>query len=75
MAVDANGNVYGADAANNAVGEVPPGCLTSECVIPLGGGFDYPEGVAVDGPNIYVADQHSSAVKDVSPGAALPPIV
>ena len=71
VAVDANGNVYGADAANNAVGEVPPGCLTSECVIPLGGGFDYPEGVAVDGAgNIYVADQHSSAVKEMPPGCA-----
>ena len=32
----------------------------------LGGGFNYPQGVAVDGAgNVYVADLGNSAVKEI----------
>ena len=45
----ARGNVYVADYGNNAVKEMPAGCASSSCVTTLGGGFNYPQGVAVDG--------------------------
>jgi sugar lactone lactonase YvrE len=71
VAVDASGNVYVADAFNNAVKEIPANCITgandSSCVQTLGGGFRQPGGVAVDASgNVYVADQNNSAVKEIS---------
>ena len=37
----------------------------------LGGGFNYPYGVAVDGSgNVYVADYGNSAVKEMPAGCA-----
>ncbi|HVT97805.1 MAG TPA: choice-of-anchor D domain-containing protein [Acidobacteriaceae bacterium] len=67
-AVDAAGNVYVADTANDLVKQIPPGCSSSACVKTLGGGFDSPMGVAVDGSgNIYVADEGNDAVKVMSP--------
>jgi len=59
VAVDSSGNVYVADTGNYAVKEVPAGCVSSSCVIILGGSstFTEPFGVAVDGSgNVYVAD-------------------
>jgi hypothetical protein len=61
--VDASGNVFVADEgtgySGSAVYKIPPGCVTSSCVITLGGGFTFfePAGVAVDGNgNVFVAD-------------------
>ncbi len=40
--------------------------VTAGGTIPLGGGFNFPFGVAVDGSgNVYVADQGNSAVKEI----------
>jgi sugar lactone lactonase YvrE len=71
VAVDGSGNVYFADAFNNAVDEMPPGCASSNCVKTLGGGFLFPSGVAVDGSgNVYVADYGNEAVKEIPGGCA-----
>jgi sugar lactone lactonase YvrE len=70
VAVDGSGNVFVADYGNNAVYEIlagtggaPAGTVnSSSTVITVGGGFDNPSGVAVDGSgNLFVAD--SSGVK------------
>jgi sugar lactone lactonase YvrE len=71
VAADASGNIYVADANNNAVEEMPAGCASSSCMTELGGGFNGPEGVAVDGSgNVYVADTSSSEVKEMPAGCA-----
>ena len=71
VTADASGNTYVADYSNNAVKEIPAGCVSSSCVVTLGGGFDEPWRVAVDGGgNIYVADYGNNAVKKMPPGCA-----
>ena len=68
VAVDGRGNVFVADADNNAVKEIlAPGYTT---VNTLGGGFSRPIGVAVDGNgNVFVADYDNNAVKEIlAPG-------
>jgi hypothetical protein len=56
---------------NNAVKEMPAGCASSSCVTTLGGGFNFPFGVAVDGSgNVYVADTDNNAVKEMPAGCA-----
>src|SRR5579859_649018 len=66
VAVDGSGNIFVGDTQNNAVKEIPTGCLTSSCVKILAGGFYAPEGVAVDGSgNVFVADLNNSAVKEI----------
>jgi streptogramin lyase len=68
VTVDGSGNVYLADAGNNAVKEIPSGCATSSCVTTLGGGFSSPATVAQDGfGNLYVADSGNHAVKQIPP--------
>src|SRR5271157_4079112 len=65
VAVDGSGNVYVADAGNNAVKEIlAAGGYTR--VNTLGSGFSKPNGVAVDGSgNVYVADAGNNAVKEI----------
>ena len=61
--------VFVADAKNNAVKEIPPGCVADSCVTTLGGGFLFPTGVAVDrSGNVFVADEGDNAVKAIPPG-------
>ena len=63
IAVDGLGNVYVADAGNNAVKKIS----TNNTVTILGGGFSNPSGVAVDAlGNVYVADAGNNAVKKIS---------
>ena len=48
--------------------EIPAGCASASCVKTLGGGFNFPMGVAIDGSgNLYVADEGNGAVKEMSP--------
>ncbi len=69
VAVDGSGDVFVADSGNNAVKEIPPGCVTSSCVKTLGAGFDLPNAVAVDGSgDVFVADSGNSAVQEIPPG-------
>jgi hypothetical protein len=66
VAVDGSGNVFVADTYNNAVKEIPPGCLSFSCINTLGSGFAYPWDVTVDGSgNIFVADYAHNAVKEI----------
>jgi sugar lactone lactonase YvrE len=61
--------VYIADSFNNAIKELPSGCFSASCVITLGGGFSFPQGVAVDeNGNVFVADYENQAVKEMPPG-------
>ncbi len=66
VAVDGSGNAFVADYRNNAVKEIPYGCVTTSCVKTLGNGFYQPSGVALDASgNVYVADSGNSAVKEI----------
>jgi len=76
VAVDGDGNVFVADALNNAVKKIPVGCTDPSCVIALGGGFSYPEGVAVDGyGNVFVGDSGHMEVKKIPVGCTDPSCV
>lgn len=69
IAVDDAGNLYVADTGNNAVEEIPIGCLSSSCVIAMSGGFNGPKGVVVDDRgNVFVADTGNNAVKEIPAG-------
>jgi len=71
VAVDASGNVYVADAGNNAIKEMANTCTSSSCVSMLGSGFSNPGGVAVDGGgNVYVADTGNNAIKEMPAGCS-----
>jgi len=62
-AVDAAGNVYVADKANNSIKKIPVGGGTP---ISIGTGFSGPAGVAVDAAgNVYVADQGHNLIKKI----------
>jgi streptogramin lyase len=68
VAVDGGGNAFVADAGNNAVKEIKPGCTAANCVTTLGSGFSSPAGVAMDwGGNVLVADTGNNAVKQITP--------
>jgi streptogramin lyase len=70
VAVGGNG-IYVADAGDDEIDEMSPLCRTSRCVTTLVGGFNYPDGVAVDGSgNIYVSDAGNNAVKEMALGCA-----
>ena len=61
VAVDAAGEVYVADANNNAVKKIVGSTVTT-----LGSGFNGPTGVAVDAAGaVYVADASNNAVKKI----------
>ncbi|MFP5042564.1 YCF48-related protein [Parasediminibacterium sp. JCM 36343] len=62
VAVDAAGNIYVADQANNAVKKI----ATNGTITTLGSGFNTPTGVALDAAgNVYVADYGNSMLKKI----------
>jgi len=78
VALDNDGNVYAADAANNAIRKITPqGVVTT-----LAGGtsgfvdgqgaaakFNRPQGVAVDASgNVFVSDTENHAIRRITPG-------
>ena len=64
VAVDGKGNIFVADAANNAVKEILAPSYTT--VNTLGSGFLNPQGIAVDGAgNVLVADTGNSEIKQI----------
>jgi streptogramin lyase len=73
VAVDGNGNVYVTDVdntdnpqGNGWVKEIPPGCISSSCVVTLPGEFLYPAGVAVDASgDVYVADTGHLTIEEI----------
>ena len=77
VAVDGSENVYVAvwdtnlaDGYANTVTKHPAGCTYGSCQsTPLGGGFNAPMGLAVDGSgNVFVGDYGNNAVKEIPPG-------
>jgi DNA-binding beta-propeller fold protein YncE len=62
VAVDGSGDIFVADASNNAVKEIRAGGTVTN----LGNNFNSPMSVAVDGSgNVYVADTGNNAVKEI----------
>ena len=72
VAVDRSGDVFLADATDNAIKEmvaVNGSIPVSPTVLTVGSGFNHPEGVAVDvNGNVFVADQFNNAVKQIVAG-------
>ena len=68
LAADANGDVFVADSADNAVDEVlPDGTITT-----IGSGLFLPVGVAVDAAgDVFVATPADSTVKEVLPNGTI----
>ncbi len=65
VAVDGSGNVYFADAANNAIYEWS--AATQQVTTLVSSGLNAPYGVAVDGAgNVYIADSGNLAIKEWS---------
>jgi len=70
VAVDGAGNVYVADAGNNAVKKIPAG---GGAPVTIGSGFNQPFAVAVDAlGNVYVADEDNNAIKKIPVGGGSP---
>jgi sugar lactone lactonase YvrE len=68
VAVDAQGNVYIADTANNAVKEWSP---ATQQTVALVSGLNAPAGVAVDASgNVWIADSGNNALKYWNPVTA-----
>lgn len=81
IAVDAIGNLYVADSANNRIRKITPDGLVST----LAGGnlgfadgigsealFKYPTGVAVDANgNVFVADMQNNAIRKITPNGTV----
>ena len=81
VAVDAAGNLYIADAANNRIRKVSNGAIATVAGSgtagfsgddgpAAGAGLDFPSGVAVDAAgNLYIADTANNRIRKVSNGA------
>jgi hypothetical protein len=66
VAADGKGDIYVADAGNNAIKVVPVACLSASCVQSIGGGFNDPDGVAIDVyGNLFVADTGNLETKEL----------
>jgi sugar lactone lactonase YvrE len=66
VAVDAHGDLFVADAGNNAVMEIPYSGGTYGAPVAVGSGFNRPSGVAVDANgDVFVADTNNNAVKEI----------
>ncbi|WP_299583997.1 cadherin-like beta sandwich domain-containing protein [Mucilaginibacter sp.] len=66
LTVDAAGNIYMADHADNTIKKIP---ANGGSPVIVGSGFTTPNGVAVDAAgNVYVADLNSSSIKMIPVG-------
>jgi hypothetical protein len=82
VAVDGSGNIYVADAYNNAIRKISAGGVVTTLAGNGTPGFDngtgtnatffWPMGVTVDGSgNVYVGDTKNNAVRKISPGGVV----
>lgn len=68
VGLDVSGNLYVADAGNNAIRKITP----ARDVTSFARGLNFPRDVRVDGTgNVYVTDQYSSTVKRISPAGVV----
>lgn len=69
LAVDAQGNVFVADAGNNAIRRITPAGRVSTIFRTDSSDLDQPSGIALDGSgNVYVADTGNARIRKISPG-------
>ena len=70
IAAVGGGVVFVGDTGNNAVKKIPPGCVSSSCVVTMGSGLLTPMGVAVDqNRNLFVADNGSKLLVELEANA------
>lgn len=68
VGLDISGNLYVADAGNNAIRKITP----ARDVITFATGLSFPREVRIDGTgNVYVTNQSSSTVKRISPAGVV----
>jgi gliding motility-associated-like protein len=64
VALDGSGNLYVADASNNAIRKINPAGIVSTFAT----GLSFPRELRADGVgNLYVSDQQSNSIKKISP--------
>lgn len=82
VAVDSSGNVYIADTGNSIIREITSGGVVSTLAGSpgsvgssdgTGGGaqFDAPQGIAVDGSDVFVADTMNHTIREIAPGGVV----
>ena len=74
--MDFAGNVYVVDSWYLRVVEMPAGCLTPSCTIPIGKGLNSPDAIAVDGAgNVFITDLSNRVVRVAAGGGAQTTVV
>ena len=69
VAVDGDGNIFVVDTGNNAIKEIPVGCVENSCQKVIMTGLGVPWSIAVDGAgNLFVANVGWSEVTEIPIG-------
>ena len=84
MVKDASGNLYVADAINNAIRKITPAGVVSTFAGSLTGLsgltdatgtaalFNYPDGITIDGSgNLFVSDYNNEAIREITPAGVV----
>ena len=82
IAIDANGNLYVADSNNNLIREITPAAVvttfagngqgTSIDGVSTSAGFNFPEGITIDGAgNLYVTEPTDFLIRKITPAGVV----